>query len=274
MAAERHSGPVIRIESVKNGLTTLVDGEPLLVIDPKCKMLRAGFMGKYRHRKVAAGEERYVERPDKNAWSHPHDALQYGMAELLSDAIHGIGKPAELQRHALNEYDPFSEPGSWGLQEVAISEDEPSDHVDRHGPRPADTCAPSGGTRCSRRVGRTPRRGRPACGRWIPSPAAYTRRSPGRQTTRARPCSLPLAPRDCPGRLLQTWRSPSGHVLGALPQCTRGLLWRRRFLFFGFVDALEELRNLMKLIDIADHSQTRQCFSSRPIRYICRHHAH
>ena len=63
--------PVIRIESVKNGLTTLVDGEPLLVVDPKCKMLRAGFMGKYRHRKVAAGEERYVERPEKNAWSHP-----------------------------------------------------------------------------------------------------------------------------------------------------------------------------------------------------------
>ena len=139
---------------------------------------------------------------------------------------------------------------------------------------PPCPAAPSGGTRCSRRVGRTARRGRPACGRWIPSPAAYTRRSPGRQTTRARPCSLPLAPRDCPGRLLQTWRSPSGHVLGTLPQCTRGLLWRRRFLFFGFVDALEELRNLMKLIDIADHSQTRQCFSSRPIRYICRHHAH
>ena len=35
---------------------------------------------------------------------------------------------------------------------------------------------------------------------------------------------------------------PSGHVLGALPQGTRGLLWRRRFLFFGFVGALEELR--------------------------------
>ena len=54
----------------------------------------------------------------------PHDALQYGMADLLSDAIHGVGEPHELQRYAISEYDPFGEPSPWGLQEYAISEDE------------------------------------------------------------------------------------------------------------------------------------------------------
>ena len=93
MAAERHSGPVIRIESVKNGLTTLVDGEPLLVIDPKCKMLRAGFMGKYRHRKVAAGEERYVERPDKMRGATPTTPCSTGWPNCSVMRFTGLANP-------------------------------------------------------------------------------------------------------------------------------------------------------------------------------------
>ena len=48
------------------------------VIDPSCSVLRKGFMGGYRYSRVqVSGTERYREEPDKNEYSHPHDALQY-----------------------------------------------------------------------------------------------------------------------------------------------------------------------------------------------------
>jgi len=57
------------------------DGEhPGFIIDPSCSVLRRGFNGGYRYDRVAATgttETRYRERPTKNIYSHPHDALQY-----------------------------------------------------------------------------------------------------------------------------------------------------------------------------------------------------
>lgn len=68
-----------RREAVANALSWNVDGgQPGLILDPKCKMLRAGFLGKYELRRMqVTGEERWTEAPDKNKYSHPHDALQY-----------------------------------------------------------------------------------------------------------------------------------------------------------------------------------------------------
>ncbi len=58
-----------RINAVEYFLTRLVDGEPAILISPKCKMLIKGFNGGYRRKDN--GEI------DKNMFSHPHDALQY-----------------------------------------------------------------------------------------------------------------------------------------------------------------------------------------------------
>ncbi|PHV09769.1 hypothetical protein, partial [Chitinimonas sp. BJB300] len=64
--------------AVESFLVRMVDGEPALLLDPSCKTLRKGFNGGYQLRKMqVAGEERYTEKPDKNRFSHPHDALQY-----------------------------------------------------------------------------------------------------------------------------------------------------------------------------------------------------
>jgi len=55
-------------------------GKPGLVISGRCKMLRAGFLGKYCYRKLSkgAGDELFAEKVDKgNPYSHPHDGLQY-----------------------------------------------------------------------------------------------------------------------------------------------------------------------------------------------------
>jgi len=52
-------------------------------------MLRKGFMGAYQFRKVAGssrkdqGLERMHEKPDKNLYSHPMDALQYGLSRVI-----------------------------------------------------------------------------------------------------------------------------------------------------------------------------------------------
>ena len=59
-------------------LNRMVDGEAGLLLSPSCKMLRKGFSGGYAYKRVrVTGDERYHDKPDKNAYSHPHDALQY-----------------------------------------------------------------------------------------------------------------------------------------------------------------------------------------------------
>ena len=69
-----------RIDSVREGLRRFPDGDSGFIIDPSCGMLIRGFQGGYRYRRVRVAEERYTEEPDKNQYSHVHDALQYIMA--------------------------------------------------------------------------------------------------------------------------------------------------------------------------------------------------
>jgi len=68
----------MRRESVAGALNRLVDGDPGFLISPACKVLRKGFAGGYAYKRVqVSGQERFHDRPDKNRFSHPHDALQY-----------------------------------------------------------------------------------------------------------------------------------------------------------------------------------------------------
>lgn len=47
-------------------------------LSPRCRVLRKGFNSGYRYRRIkVSGTERYTEEPEKNEWSHVHDALQY-----------------------------------------------------------------------------------------------------------------------------------------------------------------------------------------------------
>ena len=78
---EVHAAPtqdiVLRIESVALALNRLWDGLPGLVLSPAAKTVRKGFAGGYRYRRLkVAGEERYHDVPEKNRFSHPHDAIQ------------------------------------------------------------------------------------------------------------------------------------------------------------------------------------------------------
>lgn len=63
-------------------LSKLSDGKPMLMLDPICTMLRKGFNGAYKYRRIQMpGEERYSDEAAKNKYSHPHDALQYAAME-------------------------------------------------------------------------------------------------------------------------------------------------------------------------------------------------
>jgi len=73
-----------RRDALDSLLTTMVDGEPGIVIDgPACPTLVRGLRGRYRYRRVQlAGDERYTEKPDKNEYSHVCEALHYPCVEI------------------------------------------------------------------------------------------------------------------------------------------------------------------------------------------------
>lgn len=77
----------LRMESVKKPLNSLINGKPGLVISPKCRELRKGFQGGYQFRRLQTSQERYTEVPDKNQYSHPHDALQYIGTRLFGPSL-------------------------------------------------------------------------------------------------------------------------------------------------------------------------------------------
>ena len=103
--------PTLRQESVRYLLKNAIDGEPMLLIHPRCKRLRKGFQGEYKHRRLMVGGStaRYVEKPDKNMYSHPHDALQYIAVELVGDIVRGFArKPGErVQTHSVADFEPM-----------------------------------------------------------------------------------------------------------------------------------------------------------------------
>ena len=83
--------PIIRIDAVKGALTRLDDGQPSLIIDPSCRNLIKGFEDAYCYRRLQVSGERYADQPDKNRFSHVHDAMQY--------LALGLGEGRELLGH-------------------------------------------------------------------------------------------------------------------------------------------------------------------------------
>lgn len=96
--------PTVRIESVKKPLNTLHKGKPQLQLHPRCKTLRKGFQGRYQYKrlKIAGTEERFHDKPDKNAYSHPHDALQYVAVKVFGNALRArVQKQVQLTYEAV-----------------------------------------------------------------------------------------------------------------------------------------------------------------------------
>ncbi len=81
----------LRLEAVSAPLNRMVDGNAGFLIDPRCKELIKGFEGGYAYRRIQVSGERYDDRPEKNRFSHIHDALQYLML--------GAGEGRQVMNH-------------------------------------------------------------------------------------------------------------------------------------------------------------------------------
>ena len=93
LVAERayhNNDPVLRRESLQRPLTRLIDGKPGFLLSPKCKTLRKALKGGYCYKRVQVGgdEARFMDKPDKNKYSHIAEALEYMMlGEGEGDAV-------------------------------------------------------------------------------------------------------------------------------------------------------------------------------------------
>lgn len=74
------------VEQLLTRLTT--GGKPALQINrSKCKRLVKGFISGYSYRRRAGYNDLYRDVPEKNKYSHVHDALQYGALEVSINTI-------------------------------------------------------------------------------------------------------------------------------------------------------------------------------------------
>lgn len=101
-----------RREAVAVPMTRLIDGQPGFLIHPRCVITRKALGGGYCFKRVQkSGSEKFMEKPDKNKYSHPAEAGQYlnlgmgqGMAKVsVAQKYHGTGEVAL----AASEYDVF-----------------------------------------------------------------------------------------------------------------------------------------------------------------------
>lgn len=91
-----------RLTAVSDELSYMIrPGEPALVVDPRCRMLRKGFVSEYRYvRQKIGNSETTTDKPEKNDYSNPHDALQYVLLGLKGryGVIEGRADPRAPQR--------------------------------------------------------------------------------------------------------------------------------------------------------------------------------
>lgn len=103
--------PVRRREAVAYLLKTIVDGDPAILINPRCHTLIKGMSGGYhRKRLLVAGEVKYRSVPDKNMYSHVCEALEYDCVSAGEDRNVTVAPKHRQQprsQFALSEYDVF-----------------------------------------------------------------------------------------------------------------------------------------------------------------------
>lgn len=96
----------IRLESVRKPLRTMaLKGEPGLLLDPRCRMVRKGFQGGYQYRRMQTSAERYTAKPDKNQYSHPMDALQYPLTAIFGGGLTAPRMPPGWEPNSESQFD-------------------------------------------------------------------------------------------------------------------------------------------------------------------------
>lgn len=108
-AQPTHSNSVdLRLESVSSNLNKMVDGKPAFLIDRRCPTLIKGFEGGYSYKRLQVSGERFDDKPEKNMYSHIHDALQYLMLGAGEGRQLISGQKPLRAFNAKKEYDVFA----------------------------------------------------------------------------------------------------------------------------------------------------------------------
>lgn len=83
--------------------------KPGFLLSPEAKVCRKGFNSGYCYKRIkAAGGERYADKPDKNDYSHPMDAGQYGTMHITGfTAIIGRAERGQFTTTVEDRYDPL-----------------------------------------------------------------------------------------------------------------------------------------------------------------------
>lgn len=99
----------LRLGSVRKALRTLVAGKPIAQVTPECKVLRRGYQGRYEYRKmrIAGAGDRYHDKPDKNEYSHIHDANQYVAVHLFGASVKAAQEALRRKREPIH-YRPMT----------------------------------------------------------------------------------------------------------------------------------------------------------------------
>ena len=72
--------PTLRREAGRGPMMRMADGEPSLLIHPRCRKLRKALAGKFQYMRLqVTGDARYHSKPAKNEWSHIAEAYEYGV---------------------------------------------------------------------------------------------------------------------------------------------------------------------------------------------------
>jgi hypothetical protein len=98
----------LRLEAVASSLNKMVEGKPAFLIDRRCPTLIKGFEGGYCYRRMQVSGERFDDKPDKNMYSHIHDALQYLMLGAGEGRALISGQKPLRAFNAKSEFDVFA----------------------------------------------------------------------------------------------------------------------------------------------------------------------
>lgn len=94
------NNPELRIQSVERLLSLNIGKRPGYIVNPDCKELIQGFKFGYRYKTNRKGVQE--NRPEKNEYSHVHDANQYGTLVLennqLRGTLPGVGGRREIKQ--------------------------------------------------------------------------------------------------------------------------------------------------------------------------------
>jgi hypothetical protein len=103
--------PALRIEAVTGTLTRLVDKQPGMLIDPRCTVLIRGYKSGYHYKRVQkTGAESFDSKPNKNQFSHVHDANQYLVCGGGESREILVGGSQAVPVIARRDFDVFNRP--------------------------------------------------------------------------------------------------------------------------------------------------------------------